>query len=75
MNKYLKDNPILGDSLEIFFGSITLTYNLQLTFSWKNKTEKAFSPKLPQLFLKLTMITLPYLFLSFYLKDYLILYA
>ena len=29
MNKYLKDNLILGDSLEMFFGWITLTDTLQ----------------------------------------------
>ena len=32
MNEYLKDNLILGDWLEIFFGSITLVVITLLSF-------------------------------------------
>ena len=39
MNKYLKDNLILGDSLENFFGWITLPMVTQIQ-SWAKQTEQ-----------------------------------
>ena len=40
MNKYLKDNLILGDSLEIFFGWITLTHSTSFEIPIYTGTKK-----------------------------------
>ena len=37
MNEYLKDNLILGDSLEIFFCWITLIFGSALVMFWKKE--------------------------------------